>query len=330
MPALRPCAAVAGPSGRSPGGRDYLTAAALGTATSRFQLPRAYQHNNKAPGGGWRCSAARESAQGSITSPPENTACSVGQPHSGVAPALLSDRPPAPAASSSCGGDFQWKPLRALHSAALSKIRRYAPQEAYAALCRSHAEGVPPHAASTSGRVVLVDIRCFDTRRRHGIVPGSIHMPRTVLEWCVHWPPLACQTTLRRQTTHCNYPRKLRPPALALTRTTFSHPFVSQHGRRLEPGGQYRSPHAPPGLDDDVVLVICDHGYSSVFAAASLADMGYSRAGDVVGGVEAWAACGLPVLQGVGDEPLSPGELPGMRPPSFPADLVLLPARQPN
>ena len=30
---------------------------------------------------------------------------------------------------------------------------------------------------------VLVDLRCDDDRRRFGIVPGSIHIPRTVLEW---------------------------------------------------------------------------------------------------------------------------------------------------
>jgi rhodanese-related sulfurtransferase len=29
----------------------------------------------------------------------------------------------------------------------------------------------------------LVDIRSRDARREHGVVPGSVHIPRTVLEW---------------------------------------------------------------------------------------------------------------------------------------------------
>jgi MFS family permease len=32
---------------------------------------------------------------------------------------------------------------------------------------------------------VLVDLRSTDERRRHGVVPGSIHIPRSVLEWRV-------------------------------------------------------------------------------------------------------------------------------------------------
>jgi rhodanese-related sulfurtransferase len=43
------------------------------------------------------------------------------------------------------------------------------------------------------------------------------------------------------------------------------------------------------------VVLLCRHGYSSSFAAAQLAELGFDRPGDVVGGVEAWAAAGLPV-----------------------------------
>jgi rhodanese-related sulfurtransferase len=32
---------------------------------------------------------------------------------------------------------------------------------------------------------LLVDLRSADERRRHGIVPGSLHIPRLVLEWRV-------------------------------------------------------------------------------------------------------------------------------------------------
>ena len=39
-------------------------------------------------------------------------------------------------------------------------------------------------AASLAG-ALLVDLRSQDERRRHGIVPGSLHIPRSVLEWRV-------------------------------------------------------------------------------------------------------------------------------------------------
>jgi rhodanese-related sulfurtransferase len=32
---------------------------------------------------------------------------------------------------------------------------------------------------------LLVDLRSQDERRRHGVVPGSLHIPRSVLEWRV-------------------------------------------------------------------------------------------------------------------------------------------------
>jgi MFS family permease len=47
---------------------------------------------------------------------------------------------------------------------------RLAPAEALAA----HARGV-----------IIVDIRSTDDRRRDGVIPGSVHIPRTVLEWRV-------------------------------------------------------------------------------------------------------------------------------------------------
>ena len=40
-------------------------------------------------------------------------------------------------------------------------------------------------AASDAGEALIVDIRSDDERRRGGIVPGSLHLPRTVLEWRV-------------------------------------------------------------------------------------------------------------------------------------------------
>jgi rhodanese-related sulfurtransferase len=107
-----------------------------------------------------------------------------------------------------------------------------------------------------------VDVRAAPAE----LVPGSLHIPRTVLEW------------------------------------------------RLDPDSPSRSPHAP-GLDDPV-LVLCDHGESSSLAAATLVELGFSRAGDVAGGFAAWTDAGLPV---VAAGPPAAG-LPGMAPPVGPLD----------
>jgi len=40
------------------------------------------------------------------------------------------------------------------------------------------------HRAMANG-ALLVDLRSDDERRRHGVVPGSLHIPRSVLEWRV-------------------------------------------------------------------------------------------------------------------------------------------------
>jgi len=52
----------------------------------------------------------------------------------------------------------------------------------------------------------------------------------------------------------------------------------------------------PVPLDARVVL-ICRQGYSSSLAAAQLRRLGFDRATDVIGGVEAWVSAGLPVEQ---------------------------------
>jgi rhodanese-related sulfurtransferase len=43
------------------------------------------------------------------------------------------------------------------------------------------------------------------------------------------------------------------------------------------------------------VIVICNEGYSSSFAAASLQQLGLVNATDVIGGFQAWKTAGLPV-----------------------------------
>ncbi len=46
---------------------------------------------------------------------------------------------------------------------------------------------------------------------------------------------------------------------------------------------------------DRRVILVCADGYSSSLAAATLRDLGFSRATDLVGGFNAWVAAGLPV-----------------------------------
>ncbi|HVV57811.1 MAG TPA: rhodanese-like domain-containing protein [Gaiellaceae bacterium] len=62
-------------------------------------------------------------------------------------------------------------------------------------------------------------------------------------------------------------------------------------------------------LDGRMLILVCDHGYSSVLAAATLADLG-REAGDVEGGFAAWCAAGLPVTAARAWD-----GLPGMGPP---------------
>ena len=129
---------------------------------------------------------------------------------------------------------------------ARARINRYEPADAWEAL---------------RDGAVVVDTRSGDQRAAAGIVPGSLHVPRSVLEW------------------------------------------------RLDPDSRWRSEHAP-ALDDEVIL-LCAHGYSSSLAAATLADLGFARVGDVDGGFEAWRAAGLPVVAA----PAPPAGLPGSGPP---------------
>jgi rhodanese-related sulfurtransferase len=44
-----------------------------------------------------------------------------------------------------------------------------------------------------------------------------------------------------------------------------------------------------------VVIVVCNEGYSSSLAAATLQDLGLHRATDLDGGFQAWRAAGLPI-----------------------------------
>jgi rhodanese-related sulfurtransferase len=64
---------------------------------------------------------------------------------------------------------------------------------------------------------------------------------------------------------------------------------------RLDPASDHRHPEAPE-LGEHVILV-CDQGYASSLAAATLQQLGFTRATDLDGGFQAWRAAGLPVEQ---------------------------------
>ena len=118
------------------------------------------------------------------------------------------------------------------------------------------------HQAQVSG-ALIVDLRSNDERRRGGVIPGSIHIPRSVLEW------------------------------------------------RVDPHCENRNP-AACDLGREVILM-CADGFSSSLAAASLQELGFWRATDLIGGFNAWKMAGLPV--GPAREPEEDGRLPGMGEP---------------
>jgi rhodanese-related sulfurtransferase len=79
---------------------------------------------------------------------------------------------------------------------------------------------------------------------------------------------------------------------------------------RVDPDCPWHNAHLL-GIEQRLILM-CDHGYSSALAAASLVEIGFVRAAHLVGGFEAWRGDGLPVR----DCPLeSPPAPPGSGPP---------------
>ncbi|MEV6022277.1 rhodanese-like domain-containing protein [Streptomyces sp. NPDC052036] len=62
---------------------------------------------------------------------------------------------------------------------------------------------------------------------------------------------------------------------------------------RLDPQGSHRVPEATS--HDLRVVIICNEGYASSLAAASLRQLGLHRATDLEGGFQSWKAAGLPV-----------------------------------
>jgi rhodanese-related sulfurtransferase len=64
---------------------------------------------------------------------------------------------------------------------------------------------------------------------------------------------------------------------------------------RLDPTSPNRIPEITD--HDQTVIVICNEGYSSSLAAATLHRLGLHRATDVVGGFQAWMTSGLPICK---------------------------------
>jgi len=60
---------------------------------------------------------------------------------------------------------------------------------------------------------------------------------------------------------------------------------------RLDPGSDFRDPSVE---SQQQVLIICNEGYSSSLAAATLRLLG-REATDVIGGFQKWRQSGLPV-----------------------------------
>src|SRR4051812_1368916 len=67
---------------------------------------------------------------------------------------------------------------------------------------------------------------------------------------------------------------------------------------RCDASSGYDDPRLSGDLGRRIVLV-CNEGYQSSLAAATLQELGFARATDFVGGFQAWAAAGLPVIRGV-------------------------------
>ena len=109
-------------------------------------------------------------------------------------------------------------------------LHRLSPQEAFE--------------AQQSG-ALLVDIRPQANREAEGVIPGTIAIERTVLEW------------------------------------------------RLDPASDARLPIAAYDMH---VVIVCNEGYSSSLAAATLQELGIHRATDLDGGYRAWKQANLPTV----------------------------------
>lgn len=75
------------------------------------------------------------------------------------------------------------------------------------------------------------------------------------------------------------------PGALVIERTVLEW--------RLDPASSARIAEADYDLH---VVLVCNEGYSSSLAAATLQQLGVHRTTDMIGGFRAWRAAGLPII----------------------------------
>jgi rhodanese-related sulfurtransferase len=76
------------------------------------------------------------------------------------------------------------------------------------------------------------------------------------------------------------------PGALAIDRNVLEW--------RLDPASPDRMPEMTSY--DAVIVLVCDEGYASSLAAATMHQLGLRNATDLVGGFQAWRSAGLPVV----------------------------------
>ena len=124
----------------------------------------------------------------------------------------------------------EYRSINNLLESARSRIARHGPEAALEAM---------------RDGALIIDTRCVEQRRETGVIPGSVHVPLSVLFW-----------RLDASSGHAD-------------------------ARLVDPGRE--------------IILVCAHGYSTSLAAATLRDLGFERAGDLIGGFEAWRDAGLPV-----------------------------------
>ncbi len=116
--------------------------------------------------------------------------------------------------------------------------------EARSIIARVDALGLSA-ALATVHPPLVIDTRTQTDRLQSGVIPASLHVPRTVLEW------------------------------------------------HLDPANGHRHPSVTSLALP--IVVVCNGGYSSSLGAANLVRIGFLDVSDLIGGVNAWKAQGLPM-----------------------------------
>lgn len=75
------------------------------------------------------------------------------------------------------------------------------------------------------------------------------------------------------------------PDALVIERNVLEWRLDPQCAHRLPEASSYERP----------IIILCQQGYASSMAAASVRSLGYAHVADVIGGFDAWQQAGLPV-----------------------------------